>query len=44
MDQPLAPFDLDNERSAQPKYEQLRDYLARQMMSGRLKPGQRIPS
>ncbi len=43
MDNRLITFDLDNERSAQPKHEQLRVYPAKQMLSGDLQPGQKIP-
>jgi GntR family transcriptional regulator, arabinose operon transcriptional repressor len=44
MSNRFIAFDLDNQRSAQPKHEQLRDYLEKQMVAGNLKPGQKIPS
>ena len=40
----LVDFDFAHENSAEPKYEQLRNYLAKQMSTGKLKPGQKIPS
>jgi DNA-binding LacI/PurR family transcriptional regulator len=44
IDSSWAAFDIDDETSAQPKHQQLREYLAKQIVSGQLKPGQKIPS
>jgi GntR family transcriptional regulator, arabinose operon transcriptional repressor len=37
-------LDLRDERSAQPKYERLKEHLINEMITGRLKPGQALPS
>jgi GntR family transcriptional regulator, arabinose operon transcriptional repressor len=43
IDTPLTSLDL-HERSVQSKHQRLRDHLINQMATGRLKPGQRLPS
>jgi DNA-binding LacI/PurR family transcriptional regulator len=40
----LESPEFDPESSTQPKYEQLRDYFAKQMITGRLRAGEKIPS
>jgi GntR family transcriptional regulator, arabinose operon transcriptional repressor len=44
IDKQLPNSSFAPERSLQPKHERLRDELIQQMVTGRLKPGQRIPS
>ena len=44
IDKPLPTPALPRQRSMQPKHERLRDHLIQQMVTGRLKPGQKIPS
>jgi DNA-binding transcriptional regulator YhcF (GntR family) len=40
----LGLREFDTEHSSQPKHEQLRDYFAKQMITGRLRAGEKIPS
>ena len=44
MGDPLLAIDLSREDATRSKYEQLRDHLISQMRSGRLVPGQMLPS
>jgi GntR family transcriptional regulator, arabinose operon transcriptional repressor len=40
----LLALDLHRERSTQPKHERLKIHLVNEMLAGRLKPGQALPS
>jgi len=40
----LQTLDIHRQHSAQAKHERLRDHFVKEMMSGRLKPGEAIPS
>ena len=44
MKQRSLKIDLAEPRSARPKYKRLKDHLIREMVSGRLKPGEALPS
>jgi GntR family transcriptional regulator, arabinose operon transcriptional repressor len=44
MKKGLLRLDLRKDRLGRPKYQRLRDHLANEMLAGRLKPGQAIPS
>ncbi len=44
MNEPLLKLDLRNECLAQPKYERLKNHLVKEIIAGRLKPGQALPS
>ena len=44
MNKGLLRLDLRSERSGQPKYERLKDHLVKEMLAGRLRPGQALPS
>jgi GntR family transcriptional regulator, arabinose operon transcriptional repressor len=40
----MLKLDLKGQRKAQPKYQRLKEHLIREMLAGRLKPGQALPS
>jgi GntR family transcriptional regulator, arabinose operon transcriptional repressor len=40
----MLKLDLNGQRKAQPKYQRLKEHLIGEMLSGRLKPGQALPS
>lgn len=44
MDKRLTALDLQHESAGRSKHERLRDHLVGEMLAGRLKPGQIIPS
>jgi GntR family transcriptional regulator, arabinose operon transcriptional repressor len=44
MDEQLLTLDLRDDAAGRPKYEQLRDHLVGEILAGRLKPGQLMPS
>ena len=44
MNKGLLRLDLQGENSGQPKYERLKSHLVEEMLNGRLRPGQALPS
>ena len=44
MDKELLGLDLRNDRSGRAKHERLKDHLVGEIIAGRLKPGQALPS
>ncbi len=44
MNERLLDLDLGHSRSGQSKHDRLKEHLVREMVSGRLKPGQALPS
>lgn len=44
MNKELSELDLHSERSGQPKYTRIKEHLVNEMLTGRLKPGQALPS
>lgn len=43
MDERLFKLDLQNDRADRPKYERLKEHVVKEVLAGRLRPGQALP-